>query len=846
MGDDASGVPGRESQAATRWSIEASGLYSHSAIGPYQLIEQIGQGGMGVVYRARQLQPIRRDVALKVIKPGMDSLQVIMRFESERQALALMDHPNIAHVFDAGTTDRGLPYFVMELIDGVPITSFCDSKHLTIEQRVELFIMVCKAIQHAHQKGIIHRDIKPSNILITQLEGRPVPKVIDFGLAKALAGRITDASMMTSVGSMIGTLEYMSPEQAELGRQDIDTRSDVYSLGAVLYELLTDVTPLEQQNRPAASYVEILVRIRGEEPKRPSTRLRESDRLQATATLRQSDPAKLKRALRDELDWIVMKALEKDRTRRYETVNGLARDLQRYLAQEPVEAAPPSAAYRLRKFVHRHTTAVLAAATVVLVLLASSIVSWTFYRRAVWEKARAETRFADVRSLARFVLFDFDQAISAGATPARQAVVRKATDYLNRLAADRGNDLALARELIDGYLKVGDLQGNPMSPNLGDRPGARKSYERALQVAESTPGIGPATGAEIRIHIADLLVAEGATKEAIVVYKKAKETLDASGLVDDRDRLALVTVLSKLCSGYSILSDYSAAIPCYTEMGRRAQEFSRISQAEPRFRASFALAELRLGEARARSGEVDEGLPAMLRAVAIAEEAAASTPDSTSALHSLCVASGVTGDVLRLLGRNEEAARQFRKALEISMRLLQGDPKNEALQRDCANFLGRLAESVGMSGRISECCDLTAKAIATARPLAEKANASELDIQEYAWVLLSTPCARLRDPVRALGVVKPLVDASKRQDPAYLLMLAQAQAGMGETGHAIDVLHEALKLLPADDRSDLRGLIETALAAYRKGLRWAPEDLSHNPTLSDTPGGVSRARCAVE
>jgi tetratricopeptide (TPR) repeat protein len=756
----------------------------------------------------------------------MDSRQVILRFESERQALALMDHPNIAHVLDAGTTDRGLPYFVMELVEGFPITSFCDTKHLTIQQRVELFIQVCKAIQHAHQKGIIHRDIKPSNVLVTQLEGRPVPKVIDFGLAKALAGHITDASLMTSVGSMLGTLEYMSPEQAELGRQDIDTRTDVYSLGVVLYELLTGVTPLEWKNLTDGNYANILIRIRDDEPKRPSVRLKQREHVRHSAAAPvQSDPTELHRALEEELDWIVMKALEKDRTRRYETVNGMVRDLERFLAGEPVEAAPPSTTYRLRKFIRRHVTGVLAAAAMVLMLLASSIVSWIFYRSAVREKARAESRFADVRSLAHFVLFDFDQAISAGATPARQAVVQKATEYLDRLASDRGNDVSLARELVDGYLKVGDLSGNPMGPNLGDRPAAKRSYEHALRIAESTPGIDAATEAAIRIRIADLLIAEGDVREAIGVYKKAKEVLDASEIVDDGKRKLLLNTLSELCFGYSNLSDYTEAIPCYIDMGRRAKEFSSVSPGEPRFQTASVLAELRLGDARARSGDLDDGLPSMLHAVAMAEQMASAKPNSPSALRLVCVMSGVTGDVLRLAGRYEQASRHYRRALEITTQLLQDDKKNEQLQRDRMGFLARLAESIGMDGNTVKCCDLTAQAIQASRPLAEKTNASELDIQGYAWILLATPCARLRDPARALRFVQSLVNVSGRHDPSYLLMLGQAYAGIGDTKRAIRTLEEAEKLLPPDDHSDLRGLIESAMAGYRKGLRWVSEDL---------------------
>jgi serine/threonine protein kinase len=295
-----------------------------SQIGPYKLREKIGEGGMGVVYLAEQEKPVKRRVALKIIKPGMDTEQVVARFEAERQALALMDHASIAKVLDAGATETGRPYFVMELVRGVPITDYCDTVCLTPKERLELFIPVCQAIQHAHQKGIIHRDVKPSNVLVTMQDGKPAPKIIDFGIAKATEQRLTERSLYTQHGTVMGTLEYMSPEQAELSALDVDTRTDIYALGVLLYELLTGTTPLERQKLREAGYAEILRRIREEEPPRPSTRLSGShDSLPSVAAQRRTDPGKLPKLVRGELDWIVMKAIEKDRSRRYETANGL-------------------------------------------------------------------------------------------------------------------------------------------------------------------------------------------------------------------------------------------------------------------------------------------------------------------------------------------------------------------------------------------------------------------------------------------------------------------------------------------------------------------------------------------
>jgi serine/threonine protein kinase len=344
-----------------------------TGIGPYKLLQAIGEGGMGTVYMAEQTHPVRRLVALKLIKAGMDTRQVLARFGAERQVLALMDHPNIARVLDAGATETGRPYFVMELVRGVPITRYCDDRRLTLCERLELFVPVCQAVQHAHQKGVIHRDLKPSNIMVAQYDGRPVPKVIDFGVAKATGPRLTEQTLFTEFGAVVGTLEYMSPEQAELNQLDIDTRSDVYSLGAILYELLTGSTPLGRERLRTGAVVEMLRIIREEDCPRPSVRLSTTEELPAIAACRQVEPRKLSGLVRGELDWIVMKALEKDRNRRYETANGLAADLRRYLDDEPVTACPPSAWYRFGKFARRNRAALAVASAAVVALVAGVV-----------------------------------------------------------------------------------------------------------------------------------------------------------------------------------------------------------------------------------------------------------------------------------------------------------------------------------------------------------------------------------------------------------------------------------------------------------------------------------------
>ena len=369
-----------------------------SLIGPFKLLQQIGEGGMGSVYMAEQIEPVERRVALKIIKPGMDTKTVIARFEAERQALAMMDHPNIAKVLDVGMTNSGRPYFVMELVRGVPITQYCDEHQLTPRERLELFLPVCQAVQHAHQKGIIHRDIKPSNVLVAEYDDRPVPKIIDFGLAKAMEKRLTAKTMFTEFGQIVGTPDYMSPEQAKLNQMDIDTRSDIYSLGVLLYELLSGNTPFDRQRLRSAAFDELLRIIREEEPPKPSQRLSTVDTLPSIAANRHITPAELTRQLSGELDWIVMKTLEKDRSRRYETANGLAADLRRYLNDEPVEACPPSTAYRFRKFARRNKAPIAMATAVslgLLLLVVGSLVAANRFRDLAAQRKTslvAETR----------------------------------------------------------------------------------------------------------------------------------------------------------------------------------------------------------------------------------------------------------------------------------------------------------------------------------------------------------------------------------------------------------------------------------------------------------------------
>lgn len=451
--------------ALTAREIEPAALEPGSRIGPYRILERIGRGGMGMVYRAEQQVPVRRTVALKMIKTGMDSENVIIRFKAERQALALMDHPNIARVFDAGATPSGRLYFVMELVDGLPVTEYCQTHGLGLRERLALFIPICQAIQHAHQKGIIHRDIKPSNVLVTAYDGNPAPKVIDFGIAKAMQEPLTERSMHTLAGAVMGTPEYMSPEQAASFGEDIDTRSDVYSLGTVLYQLITGFTPLQATGLAQASDAEILRRIREEVSPPPSARLR--------------DP-KLARMVRGDLDWVVMKALEKDRARRYATVSALSDDMENYLAGAPVAAGPPSATYRLMKLARRHRGPVATVAVIAALLVAAVEVST---RQAILAR-RAQQESAAVSSFLQNDLLAQASANIQASSSERPDPDLKVRTALDRAASQIGGKFA-GQPLVEASIRhtIGATY-----LDLGLFTEAQRQLERAIQLRRQALG----------------------------------------------------------------------------------------------------------------------------------------------------------------------------------------------------------------------------------------------------------------------------------------------------------------------------------------------------------------------
>ena len=465
--------------------------------GKYELVESIGEGGMGSVWLAHQTEPVKRKVAVKLIKAGMDSKAVIARFEAERQALAVMDHPNIAKILDGGLHD-GRPYFVMELVKGVPITDFCDARKLIPRQRLELFVPVCQAIQHAHQKGIIHRDIKPSNVLVALYDGKPVPKVIDFGLAKATGGGLTDLSIDTGFGGVVGTPQYMSPEQASLNNLDIDTRSDIYSLGVLLYELLTGSPPFARKELEKKGVLEMLRVVREEEPPRPSTKLSTADALASLSANRGTEPKKLTGILRNELDWIVMKALEKDRTRRYETANGFAADVLRYLCGEAVLAVPHSAGYRVKKFVRRNKGQVVAASLVFFALLAGMAGTTLGLFEAEKQKqiaqresTRAEQAAKRAQQFSAYILNSLGETDfwsryiplfigEEGKTASIVEEIRTSPSYLQKLKAHAVTELATQpHELAKVLLVIGNaMRSNVMfSDAAATLTEARKAFD---------------------------------------------------------------------------------------------------------------------------------------------------------------------------------------------------------------------------------------------------------------------------------------------------------------------------------------------------------------------------------
>jgi serine/threonine protein kinase/type II secretory pathway pseudopilin PulG len=568
-----------------------------SQIGPYRVRSILGEGGFGVVYLAEQSQPVRRRVALKVIKPGMDSKAVLARFEAERQALAVMDHPCVAKVHDGGTTERGLPYFVMEVVEGDPLTTFCDRNRLTIAERVELFIRVCDAVQHAHTKGVIHRDLKPSNILVAyDGDGKPQPKVIDFGVAKALNQQLTDSTLFTQQGQLIGTPEYMSPEQAEMGATGIDTRTDVYSLGVLLYELLTGQRPFELKQ---AIFSEMQRLIREVEPPKPSTRLTSIDDAPRVAAARRTDLRVLPRRLRGDLDWVVMKCLEKQRERRYDTPNALSMELRRYLNDEPVLAGPPSASYRLGKFVKRNRVGVTAASIVAVAIIGGAAAAVVGFVRA--EEKAAEARYeaavaqqvrdflsgmlraADpnnargaevtVREALEAAAAELDEGDVAFDSPEVEAEIRRSigNTYTNLGLHEEGLDqLRRGVELLGGFdADASPLVGSMLSDYahitwlLGRLEESERVNRRVLAISRELFGDAHPRVSSAMNNLATTLADMGKSAEAAAILREA---IEIEQRVGDVPMVQVLRTKNNLASVLNDLGDYAGAAELHREV----------------------------------------------------------------------------------------------------------------------------------------------------------------------------------------------------------------------------------------------------------------------------------------
>jgi serine/threonine protein kinase/tetratricopeptide (TPR) repeat protein len=702
-----------------------------SMLGPYRLLERIGDGGFGVVYTAEQKHPIRRTVALKILKPGMDSRQVITRFEAERQALALMDHPNISKVFDGGMTGEprasvlggtppahaggspGRPYFVMELVRGVPITKYCDEHHLTPRQRMELFVPVCQAVQHAHQKGIIHRDLKPTNVLVALYDGRPVPKVIDFGVAKATGQQLTDRTLVTGFGSIVGTLEYMSPEQAEINQLDVDTRSDIYSLGVLLYELLAGSPPFTKQEFEKIGMLEMLRVIREKEPSKPSTKLSTADGLPSLAANRNTEPAKLTKLVRGELDWIVMKALEKDRNRRYETANGFAMDIQRYLADEPVLACPPSVGYRLRKLVRRNKGPVVAVAIVLLALL-GGVVGTTI---GLMEARRQRDSATAAEGLASRRLVEVEAEKQRA--DAERAITQATNDFLqkdlleqayagNQMLANEAlplNPKMTVREALDRASKAieGKFAGQPLVEaairltlsdtyrRLGEHNLAIAHAQRALELREAQL---PQDHAEVlvgKMRLARAYWISGRYKESINLMESVRELQERSLGPED---LATVSTLQNLAGVYGESGRFEDALGLAERVYAARIKLQSFEHPECLDAAAH------LGRLYLRSRRVDDAIALLERVRDV--QLKRGDPDEPETVYTLETLSICYSKV----GRTKEAIAMLQQVHESRVRVLESD--HPASLRAIGNLAhayeddGQIGEAISHYERVAE------------------------------------------------------------------------------------------------------------------------------------------------
>jgi len=641
-------------------------------IGPYRLLRRVGEGGMGEVWLAEQTHPVRRQVALKIIKAGMDTTQVVARFEAERQALAVMDHPAIARVFDAGATPEGRPYFVMEYVRGEGIASYCNKHKLSIPSRIDLFLQVCDGVQHAHQKGIIHRDLKPSNILVTVQDDRPVPKIIDFGVAKAITQHLTDRTLYTEQGVLIGTPEYMSPEQAEMTELDIDTRTDVYALGVVFYELLTGALPFDGKALREKGVEEIRRTIREVDPPRPSTRV---TTLAASSETNERTTRELARDLRGDLDWITMCALEKDRTRRYGSVSDLAADLRRHVEHLPVLASPPSTVYRVRKFARRHRAGVLVAATLASLLVAFAVTMTVQARRITreWERANREAQAA--KEITEFLVGLFsvsDPSQAKGNTVTAREILDQGAQRIGALSSQPPLQARLQRTLGGVYTSLGLYAlADPL-------------LERALETERRVLGLDSRETMDTLFAVGDLRYYEQRFREAEAAYREAAQRRRAVLGADARDTLE---------------ADMAVASACMQQ--------HRFDEAERLFRPALERQQRVLGDDDSLTlntlnemsvlyfsqGRYAEGMPFIERAWRLHLKLFGENAPRT------LISQGNLADTLAKLKRYDEAEQLFRTAITGQERVL--GRQHPTTQRTVAKLVA-MYEAWGKSEKAAE------------------------------------------------------------------------------------------------------------------------------------------------
>jgi eukaryotic-like serine/threonine-protein kinase len=781
--------------------------------GRYKLLEALGEGGMGKVYLAEQTAPVRRMVALKLIKIGMDSRAVLARFDAERQALALMDHPNIARVYDGGSTEGGQPFFVMELVSGEPITDYCDRKRLSVQARLELFVSVCQAVQHAHQKGIIHRDLKPSNVLVTEVDDRPTPKVIDFGVAKATELKLTDQSL-GDTGAIVGTPAYMSPEQADPSSMDIDTRTDVYALGVILYELLVGSPPIDAKQFKRGAILEMLRMVREVDPPKPSTKVSTADALPSIAASRDAQPAHLKRALQGDLDWIVMMALEKDRSRRYETANGLASDILRHLAHEPVSAAPPSRAYRLRKFVRKHRGAVIAASLVLLSLmggLAAVAAVQTVANARLAASLTRETKANNDLNSANAELTKSRTAVQARYDLAVDAIKTFHTgvseDFLLKQEQFKELRNRLLRSASEFYGKLGALLGK--ETDLASR--------RALLQANA--------------ELAELTAAIGRRDDALATHRQVLAAREAVAAAPGADALARVDVGRSLTTVATLLfstGKTDEAVATYRKAEAMLADLVRSFPSNNAARGALVKCRTPLGNFLASTGKTDDAL-ALLRSARADQETLADDPGASSEARTALTETIFTiGNVLSQTGKPAEAEAEYRKAIEIDKKLVDLNPADAQLRNNLAADQDFLGAQLVQAGKLAEAEVEYRKALAIFQKLADD-NPAVTEIRNN----LARTHTSLGNLFRETG--KPAEgEVEYRKGLAIYQRLADDNPAVTEFRRDLAGSHNSLGNLLSNT-----GKPSEAEAEYRQALALGQKLADDNPAVIYFRGGLA-------